>query len=56
MFKLKVSKLEGLKNEMEHIAGEWNGDEPGIQEENSKVALEVIDKINEIKELLEQLR
>ncbi len=56
MFKLKVSKLEGLKNEMEHIAGEWNGDEPGRQENNANIAEEVIEHINEINLLLEELR
>lgn len=47
--------LSNLKDRMEIIAGEWNGDLPGLQEERADTALEVIAKIDEINELLEQL-
>lgn len=51
-----MSELKQLKEKMERIAGEWNGDESGRQEDNAHIAEEVIEKIDEIKELLEQLR
>ena len=44
--------LKQLKKDLEEIAGQWNGDNPGIQEDDASIANEVIEKINEIKELL----
>lgn len=51
-----MSELKQLKERMEYISGEWNGDEPGRQEENAHIAEEVIQKIDEIDKLLEELR
>jgi hypothetical protein len=48
-------ELEKLKKQMQDIAGNWNGDEPGLQEENAKIALEVIEKIDEINKLIDDL-
>ncbi len=47
--------LNKLKEYMEEIAGQWNGDESGSQEDNAHIALEVIEKIDEIEKLLEEL-
>ena len=45
-------ELEELKKRMERIAGDWNGDLPGLAEDQANIALEVIQKIDEINELL----
>lgn len=44
-----------LEKEMNEIAGRWNGDESGLQEDRAHASLEVIEKIKEIKTLLEEL-
>ncbi len=48
-------ELEKLKERMEYVAGQWNGEDPGRLEEIAGVALEVIEKIKEIEESLEYL-
>ena len=47
--------MDKLKKEMEDIAGSWNGDESGVQEEQAHIANEVLEKIAEIEELLKEL-
>jgi len=47
--------MDKLKKEMEQIAGEWNGDESGYQEEQAGTAIEILEKIAEIEELLKYL-
>lgn len=47
--------MENLKKEMEIIAGLWNGDNPGIEEDKAHIANEVLEKIKEIEELLQEL-
>lgn len=47
--------IEQLKAQMELIAGAWNGDEAGIQEDNAHIAEEVLEHIKEIEELLTNL-
>lgn len=44
-----------LKEKMEQIAGEWNGDEAGLQEERAEIALDVITKLEEVEDLLAEL-
>ncbi len=39
----------------EEIAGEWNGDEPGSQEDRANQALEIIEKVTELKELINDM-
>ena len=48
--------MENLKKEMEQIAGEWNGDESGYQEDQAEIAIDILEKIAEIEELLKVLR
>lgn len=48
-------KLDKLTEVLEEIAGEWNGDMPGSQEDNAHASLGAIEKIKELKELLEEL-
>jgi len=47
--------MKNLKEEMQTIAGEWNGDEPGIQEQRALIAYEIIQKIVEIETLKKEL-
>lgn len=47
--------LLSLKQDLEKLAGEWNGDESGLQEEESQNANEAIEKLDELLELLKTL-
>lgn len=47
--------LKELKEEMVEIQGEWNGDEPGTQEDRANIASDVLESIKNIEELLEEL-
>lgn len=44
--------LDDLIKEADQVAGAWNGDEAGKQEEQAQSALEIIEKCNEIKDLI----
>jgi hypothetical protein len=44
--------LKGIKKWAEEIAGEWNGDEAGSQEERAGQANEIIEKVDELIELI----
>lgn len=48
-------ELEKLQARMDEIAGQWNGDLPGRQEDNAHIALEVIEHIKEINLLLDSI-
>ena len=47
--------MENLKKEMKTIAGEWDGDFPGVKEDRAMTALEILDLIKKIEELKEEL-
>jgi hypothetical protein len=47
--------MDKLKTKMEEISGDWNGDEPGLQEERAHIANDIIEKIEEIEELMKEL-
>lgn len=49
-------ELDLLKKKMEEIAGAWNGDESGLQEDRAHAALDVIKAVNTIEENLLFLR
>lgn len=44
-----------LKKQMEEIAGAWNGDEPGQQEDRAHQANDILEKIRELEQLLSDL-
>lgn len=48
-------KLKILEDLLEEISGEWNGDLPGLQEDMAHAANEALEKIKELKVLLEEL-
>lgn len=39
----------------EKLAGEWNGDEPGVGEDKANYATEIAEKATELRELIDQL-
>lgn len=47
--------LENLKAFAERVSGEWNGDQPGTQEDMASVANEIIDTCNTLQGLLTEL-
>jgi len=49
---IMTKTLRQLRKDLEEIAGHWNGDNPGQQEDDARIAIEVIEKIKEINELL----
>lgn len=50
-----MDSLIEIKKYAEEIAGEWNGDESGIQEDKAHIAGEIIEKIDELNQLLAEL-
>lgn len=48
------TELDFLMKEMEEIAGEWNGDESGLQEERSQCAFDIKEKAEELRALLDE--
>lgn len=48
-------ELKKLIKECEEIAGNWNGDEPGYAEEQAGIANDIIEKSNELLELINEL-
>jgi hypothetical protein len=47
--------LKELKERMQTLAGAWNGDEPGVQEDTAHLAMDIIAKVGELEELLLEL-
>lgn len=45
-----------LKTQMEEVAGNWNGDDAGIQEDNAHIAELVIIQLEKIEQLLKDIR
>ena len=50
-----MSHLNKYKADMEEIAGQWNGDESGLQEDRANAALEAIEHLNALQELFKEL-
>lgn len=48
------TELDFLAKEMEEVAGEWNGDEPGLQEERSTLASDIAEKARELRSLISE--
>lgn len=48
-------ELENVKQTLREIAGEWNGDEPGTQEERATLAQEALDQIKKLEVALGEL-
>lgn len=44
-----------LKEEAERISGNWNGDNPGFAEDQAHIANEIIEKVDELLDLIEEL-
>jgi hypothetical protein len=50
---LYASGIEDVIIWADEIAGEWNGDESGSQEDRAHQAIEIIEKAKQLKELIE---
>lgn len=48
-------ELDTLQKWAEEIAGQWNGDESGIQEDKAHIAEDIVDSVKNLKELLEEM-
>jgi len=44
--------LKQIRRWAENIAGQWNGDNPGSQEERSHQATDIMEKVDELIELI----
>lgn len=49
---LQASCLQDVTDWAQAISGEWNGDESGSQEDRAHQAADIIEKLNEVKELI----
>lgn len=49
---LQISGLNDVIEWAEAIQGEWNGDESGSEEDRAHCADEIIEKLNQVKELI----
>lgn len=49
-----MKTIDELIEKYERIAGEWSGEEPGKQEEEATRALEIVEKLKEVKELVNE--
>ena len=47
--------LEHMRNRCNEIKGEWNGDEPGKQEDAAMAADELLEKLEEVNQLVKEL-
>lgn len=47
--------LEKLQEFFEDIAGRWDGDNPGLDEDNAHLALEALEHLKALKEIIEEL-
>jgi len=47
--------LKDIKAEAEQVAGEWNGDEPGVLEDRANIAGDILEAVKNLEELLAEL-
>lgn len=47
--------LDSLYNQAFAIAGEWNGDDPGVLEDRAHIANQIMDRLVDIKQLVSAL-
>lgn len=47
--------LKQIRESAEEIAGQWNGDESGVMEEKATTANEIVEKCEEIQNLINYL-
>lgn len=49
-------QLNDLIEATQQIAGEWNGDEPGTQEDQAHLANDIIEKATELRDLIKEMK
>lgn len=52
---MQMSYIDDTIEWAEAIAGEWNGDESGSQEDRANCAEDIINKLNEVKALIAEM-
>ena len=55
MYKTMNQYLQDIIKEMEEIRGRWDGNEAGYMEEQANIATDIIEKIHELDELINEL-
>lgn len=55
MYKTMNQYLQDIIKEMEEIRGRWDGNEAGCMEEQANIATDIIEKIHELDELINEL-
>lgn len=55
MYKTMNQYLQDIIKEMEEIRGRWDGNEAGYLEEQANIATDIIEKIHELDELINEL-
>ena len=47
--------MQFLRQRCKQVRGEWNGDEPGQQEDNAHAATELLELLDEVDKLVKEL-
>jgi hypothetical protein len=47
--------LQAISKYAEEISGQWNGDKSGLLEERASIANDIIEKVEELRNLLKEL-
>lgn len=55
MYKNMNQYLQDTIKEMEEIRGRWDGNEAGYLEEQANIATDIIEKVHELDELINEL-
>ena len=50
-----MKTLKEIKEYAEQIAGEWNGDDAGVEEDNSNTAEDILEAVKNLEELLTEI-
>jgi hypothetical protein len=50
-----MDSLAQIKKYAEEVAGQWNGDESGRQEEIAQIANDLLERVGEVEKLLSEL-
>jgi len=51
-----MDTLKEIKEYAEKITGEWDGDLPGLEEDRANIAGDILDAIQNIEDLLNELK
>ncbi len=49
-----MKNIQELKERLEEVAGKWNGDESGLEEDNALMAIELINHLDAIQNIVDK--